>query len=113
MVLNHIVVLKLLKEKYVYSEEFKKRFRREAESIASLSHRISSRPTIGGRWKTVGLISLWSILREGRYEEAEPLYERALEIFEKVLGPEHPYTTIGLNNLALLYHEQGGYEEAE
>lgn len=52
-------------------------------------------------------------MREGRYEEAEPLYERALEIFEKVLGPEHPYTTIGLNNLALLYHEQGGYEEAE
>jgi Tetratricopeptide repeat len=46
-------------------------------------------------------------LREGRYEEAEPLYERALEIFEKVVGPEHPHTTIGLNNLALLYHEQG------
>jgi serine/threonine protein kinase len=38
MVLNHIVALKLLKEKYVYSEEFKERFRREAESIASLSH---------------------------------------------------------------------------
>jgi eukaryotic-like serine/threonine-protein kinase len=38
MVLNRIVALKLLKEQYVYSEEFKKRFRREAESIASLSH---------------------------------------------------------------------------
>ena len=38
MVLNRIVALKLLKEQNVYSEEFKKRFRGEAESIASLSH---------------------------------------------------------------------------
>ena len=32
------VALKLLKEQYVDSEQFRKRFRREAESIASLSH---------------------------------------------------------------------------
>src|SRR5215207_11230861 len=38
MVLGHAVALKLLKEQYVDSEEFRKRFRREAESIASLSH---------------------------------------------------------------------------
>ena len=38
MVLGHTVALKLLKEQYVDSEEFRKRFRREAESIASLSH---------------------------------------------------------------------------
>ena len=38
MVLDRIVALKLLKEQYVDSEESKKRFRREAESIASLSH---------------------------------------------------------------------------
>ena len=38
MVLDHAVALKLLKEQYVDSEEFRKRFRREAESIASLSH---------------------------------------------------------------------------
>ena len=35
MVLDHAVALKLLKEQYVDSEEFRKRFRREAESIAS------------------------------------------------------------------------------
>ena len=29
---------------------------------------------------------------QGRYDEAEPLYERALAIYEKVLGEEHPYT---------------------
>ncbi len=38
MLLDHTVALKLLKEQYVDSEEFRKRFRREAESIASLSH---------------------------------------------------------------------------
>src|SRR5919199_473143 len=38
MVLGHAVALKLLKEQYVGSEEFRKRFRREAQSIASLSH---------------------------------------------------------------------------
>ncbi len=38
IILNHAVALKLLKEQYVDSEEFRKRFRREAESIASLSH---------------------------------------------------------------------------
>jgi tetratricopeptide (TPR) repeat protein len=26
---------------------------------------------------------------QGRYAEAEPLYRRALEIWEKALGPEH------------------------
>ena len=30
--------------------------------------------------------------RQGRYEQAEPLYKRALVIVEKVLGPEHPDT---------------------
>jgi serine/threonine protein kinase len=37
-VLGCMVALKLLKEQYVDSEAFRKRFRREAESIASLSH---------------------------------------------------------------------------
>jgi len=48
-----------------------------------------------------------------RYEEAEPLYQRALGIAEKALGAEHPYVGAGLNNLAALYHAQGRYEEAE
>ena len=29
---------------------------------------------------------------QGQYEQAEPLYQRALAIFEKVFGPEHPNT---------------------
>jgi len=32
---------------------------------------------------------------------------------EKVLGPEHPDTALSLNNLALLYYNQGNYDDAE
>ena len=38
----------------------------------------------------------------GRPCGARPLFERALAIREKVLGPEHPDTATSLNNLALL-----------
>lgn len=41
------------------------------------------------------------------YNEARSLYERALEIAERALGPEHPSTTAALNNLALLLQAQG------
>jgi tetratricopeptide (TPR) repeat protein len=47
------------------------------------------------------------------YEQAEPLYRRALAIVEKLLGPEHPDTATSLNNLAALYDAQGEYEHAE
>ncbi len=50
---------------------------------------------------------------QGRYAEAEPLYERALAIQEEVLGAEHPDVAVSLNNLAALYYAQGRYAEAE
>jgi tetratricopeptide (TPR) repeat protein len=40
---------------------------------------------------------------QGRYEAAEPLYQRALAIQEQRLGPNHPDVVVTLNNyLALL-----------
>src|SRR5215210_88011 len=48
----------------------------------------------------------------GEYAEAQPLLERALGIYEKMLGPEHPDTALSLNNLAGLLQAQGDYEEA-
>jgi len=50
---------------------------------------------------------------QGAYVKAEPLYARALAIWEKALGPEHPDVAMSLNNLALLYHAQGAYAKAE
>ena len=47
---------------------------------------------------------LWD---QGDLAGARPLYERALAIFEKALGPEHPDTARSLNNLASLLQAQG------
>ncbi len=52
-------------------------------------------------------------LDAGRYEGAEPLYRRALEVRERVLGREHPHTLQSVNNLAALLESKGDYEGAE
>ena len=49
----------------------------------------------------------------GKYEEAEPLYRRALAGREAALGAEHPDTLMSVNNLAVLLKDMGKYEEAE
>ena len=38
---------------------------------------------------------------------------RALTIWEKTWGPDHPNVAASLNNLAELYHAQGRYTEAQ
>ena len=47
------------------------------------------------------------------YARAEPLFEQALQIRRKALGPEHPGIARSLHNLALLYVEMGDYARAE
>ena len=41
-----------------------------------------------------------STATQGRYAEAEPLYQRALALREQALGPDHPEVAHSLNNLA-------------
>jgi hypothetical protein len=48
-----------------------------------------------------------------KYEEAEPLYERALDIHEKALGPEHPDTITVLENYAALLRKMSREDEAD
>ena len=50
---------------------------------------------------------------QGRYGEAEPLYKRALAIWEKALGPEHPDVAKSLANYAALLRETDRDVEAE
>ena len=50
---------------------------------------------------------------KGNTAAAEPLYRRALAIYEKVLGPEHPKTALSLNNLAALLSTKGDTAAAE
>ena len=51
-------------------------------------------------------------LAQGKYAEAEALYQRALAILEKSLGPEHPDVAQVLENYADLLRETGRGEEA-
>ena len=48
---------------------------------------------------------------QGRHAKAKPLYERALAILEKALGPEHPQVAISLENYASLLRNMGRPEE--
>jgi CHAT domain-containing protein/Tfp pilus assembly protein PilF len=50
---------------------------------------------------------------QGKYPDAEPLYQRSLGILEKELGPDNAGVARGLNDLARLYSEEGRYAEAE
>lgn len=47
------------------------------------------------------------------YTVAEPLYQYALEISKQLTGMDHPATVLCLDYLAMLYRDQGRYEQAE
>ena len=46
------------------------------------------------------------LANRGKYDDAEPLYKRALTIIEEVLGPRHPKVVFILDNLASLLESQ-------
>jgi tetratricopeptide repeat protein len=48
-----------------------------------------------------------------RYTDAEPLYRRALAIFERSLGSDHPETVVCRDNLASLLRRQGRQMESD
>ncbi|KAL7978120.1 hypothetical protein Chor_005107 [Crotalus horridus] len=50
---------------------------------------------------------------QGKYEEVQYYYQRALEIYESRLGPDNPNVAKTKNNLASSYIKQGKYKEAE
>jgi tetratricopeptide (TPR) repeat protein len=59
------------------------------------------------------LKTAYYLFDRAQYDQAEPLFQRALHIWEQAHGPEHPLVAWPLNNLANLYREQGKYEQAE
>jgi tetratricopeptide (TPR) repeat protein len=50
---------------------------------------------------------------KGRYEQAEGLFRKALDIDRATIGETHPDFATGLNNLANVAEAQGRYAEAE
>jgi tetratricopeptide (TPR) repeat protein len=82
----------------------------------SICDRCTSGTAVGGRPSRCrpSLNNLAGLYRaQGRYGEAEPLYQRSLQIVEQQLGADHPDVATSLNNLAGLYKAQGRYGEAE
>ncbi len=49
---------------------------------------------------------------QDNHQEAVALCQRALIVWEQVLGPEHPRVTHALGNLGVVLHAQGKYAEA-
>ncbi|KAJ0334969.1 hypothetical protein KNSL1_013677, partial [Colletotrichum chrysophilum] len=49
---------------------------------------------------------------QGRLKEVEAMYDRALQGYEKALGPDHTSTLLTVNNLGNLYSDQGRLKEA-
>ncbi|KAG7403952.1 Nephrocystin-3 [Fusarium oxysporum f. sp. raphani] len=62
-------------------------------------------------WTNVAFGNLYA--DQGRLDKAEAMYDRALQGYEKALGPEHTSTLDTVNNLGLLYERQGRLDEAE
>ncbi|KAH6658642.1 hypothetical protein BKA67DRAFT_591492 [Truncatella angustata] len=50
---------------------------------------------------------------QGKMQEAEEMYLRALRGHEKAWGPDHTSTLVTVNNLGVLYSDQGKMQEAE
>jgi CHAT domain-containing protein/Tfp pilus assembly protein PilF len=48
----------------------------------------------------------------GNYSEALPLFQRTLDIRERILGASHPEIANALSDVAGLYREQGNYAQA-
>jgi tetratricopeptide (TPR) repeat protein len=52
-------------------------------------------------------------LDQGKYAEAEPLFARVLEVWRRILGPQHPLTALALGSLGELRLGQRQYSDAE
>ena len=50
---------------------------------------------------------------QGKYAAAEPLYKRALALWEKALGADHPHVATVLGNMAEFYKKIGRNDEAK
>lgn len=54
-----------------------------------------------------------ALLTEGRVEDARDHHARALEIRERMMGPEHPEVATSLNNMGLVHLRADEHQEAD
>jgi hypothetical protein len=63
-------------------------------------------------WDKIAELGRW-FHEKMLWDDAEALYRRALEGYEKALGTEHPYTLTSVTDLGNLLYNKGDYEGAE
>jgi tetratricopeptide (TPR) repeat protein len=79
------------------------------EPLATLKKWEAARPDPARVLSSVAMVRH----KKGRYDQAESLYQQALKIRERELGPDDLKVATTLNNLAVLYLDRGRYLEAE
>ena len=88
---------------YTEAEHLLQRALREAEQVSLDDPRVATAAN------NLGLL----YHDQGRLQEAQSLYTRALTIWEQQLGPEHEDVAAALNNLAEIAHVEGEWGRAE
>jgi len=73
---------------------------------------------IGHSWDHPDVTESLAVLAEcyekqGKYNQAEVLYKRAIAIWEKKYWPDHPIVALSLAPLAEFYKRQGKYDQAQ
>src|SRR5580704_6843319 len=53
------------------------------------------------------------LIEQGKYQEAIPIAERAVEVAKHTLVPDHPKTADALNDLGFIFQKIGNYAKAE
>jgi CHAT domain-containing protein/tetratricopeptide (TPR) repeat protein len=66
-------------------------------------------PDYGNALYNLGLV----YAAQGKHEQAEEAYKRALAIMEKAFGPDDPRVASTLDNLSIVYEAVGRYSDAE
>jgi CHAT domain-containing protein/Tfp pilus assembly protein PilF len=114
--LNNLATLYQLRGDYVKAEPLYRQALTLAEKLLGAEHPDVAKPlnNLAFLYYQLAYYRLASAEEQALYyDKAEPLYQRALAIKEKVLGPEHPDVASSLYSLASLYVERGDYTKAE
>jgi tetratricopeptide (TPR) repeat protein len=86
----------------------------QAEKLLQLSHQEAEKFGPDDPRCAVSMHNLANFYAsQGKFAQAEPLYQRAVAVLEKVRGAEHPQTALARVGLADLYQVEGRLPEAE
>ncbi|CAM9785452.1 unnamed protein product [Ectocarpus sp. 4 AP-2014] len=107
--------LQLAAGQYDLAEESHRELRRDAENDARVAedHDCTESRRALLRVNTARARLALVLEKQGKYTEADPLYLRAIEVVEKMLGRDHPDLATSFNNRAGLLRAQGKHIEAE